>query len=50
MVPCILYFPLDMIRPVTIKSETTNRRGTRGDGEGGDTMKKKATKKKKKAK
>jgi len=44
----MLYFPLDTVHPLTIESETTNRRGTRGDGEGGDTMKKKATKKKKK--
>jgi len=46
----MVYFLLDTIVALTIESETINRRGTRGDREGGDTMKKKATKKKKKAK
>jgi hypothetical protein len=48
--PSMVYFLLDTIVALTIKSETINHRGTRGDREGGDTMKKKATKKKAKKK
>ena len=44
----MLYFLLDTIVTRTLESETINRRGTRGDREGGETMKKKAAKKKKK--
>jgi hypothetical protein len=49
-VPSLVYFLLDTIVALTILSETINHRGTRGDRKGGDTMKKKATKKKAKKK